>query len=396
MFNTITNVKNRNVIGNISLEELVYDLKNPSKVHKIAVDKARSLEKGSKNYDAIKKTLPCFVPNYTHNNYIKTDTIEKSTGFTYIDVDYELDIDFKDFTFIAASWKSLSGIGSGILVALDNYEELDTDLKTMRAIINSICEELDIKPDNCAVSRDRLNVIGYDLNTYYNPQFTRFNTSYSNTNEDKKVTLNENKKLSNRLLTECDFYDGDLRLSNYESKVENIVFKDDEVFLDYSDNPINFTQVYISKSIPVGERNSKVYKILSSVKALNPKLKPERLIGFANFINNNKCFEPMDAQEIDNICARINASTIPLFPNKMRKYIFNPIYTLTGVERRSLASSEYNKKRGNETKKRIFKLVKDWDFEKNGKFTFKSLAIKANLHYNTILKLKKEIENLRK
>lgn len=54
--------------------------------------------------------------------------------------------------------KSLSGVGSGIIVALDNYSELNTDLNTMRTIINSVCEVLDIKADKAAVSRDRLNV----------------------------------------------------------------------------------------------------------------------------------------------------------------------------------------------------------------------------------------------
>lgn len=168
MFNIITNVKNRTVIENISLDELINQLKNPSIIHKKIVDRARVLGKNSLEYDNIKKSLPCFVPNYTHNSYVKVDTINKSTGFIYIDVDYELSLDFSKFSFIAASWKSLSGVGSGILVALDDTVDIGVELKTMRAIINDICSTLDVKPDSCAVSRDRLNVIGYDYEAYYN------------------------------------------------------------------------------------------------------------------------------------------------------------------------------------------------------------------------------------
>ena len=195
MFNVITNVKNRTVIENISLDEFITQMKNPSVIHKKIVDKARLLGKDSLAYENIKKTLPCFVPNYTHNSYVKVDTIIKSTGFIYIDVDYELSLDFSKFSFIASSWKSLSGIGSGILVALDDSIDIGTDLKTMRAIINDICNTLDIKPDSCAVSRDRLNVIGYDYNIYYNENYSKYEVINIVNSSTKKVYKKENKKI---------------------------------------------------------------------------------------------------------------------------------------------------------------------------------------------------------
>lgn len=392
MFNIITNVKNRTVIENISLDELITQLKNPSIIHKKIVDKARTFDKKSKEYNDIKKSLPCFVPNYKHKEYVKTETIEKSTGFIYIDVDYKIDIDFSEFSFVASSWKSLSGVGSGIIVALDNYSELNTDLNTMRTIINSVCEVLDIKADKAAVSRDRLNVIGYDYNTYYNPNFTRFNTSFIDNKEDKKVVIRENKMLLERLDTDYHFYDGDLRLSNLDEMKEKLPFKDDILFLDMSDNPIKYTSIYIPKSIPVGTRNDTMFKILSSIKALNPLITKERFIGFANHINKNRCFEPMDKEELNNICNRLHSRNIPLFANKEQKYPFNPIYTLTGRERSSIASGEHNRKEGKKNTDKILKFVEDWDIIKDGKFTFKALSIKSGLSYKTILTRKKEIK----
>ena len=396
MFNIITNVKNRDVIDNITLEELVFHLKNPSVIHKKIVDKARALGKDSKQYEAIKKAVPCFVPNYNHNNYIKTETIEKSTGFIYIDIDYKLDINFSEFSFIAASWKSLSGIGSGILVALDDYDKLSTDLNTMKAIINSVCETLDIMPDKAAVSRDRLNVMGYDYDTYYNSNFTKFDTSFidnkEDNKEDKKVVTRENKKLLERLESDYHFYDGDLRLSNLEELKQNLPFKDDLLFLDMSDNPIKYTSIYIPKSIPLGDRNSKVFKILSSIKALNPLISKERFIGFAHHINNTKCFEPMNKEELNDICKKLINKHIPLFANKEQKYPFNPIYTLTGKERTSIASGEHNKKEGKKNTDKILIAVQEWDVNKDGKFTIKALSDKIGLSYKTVLTRKKEIK----
>ena len=391
MFNIIANVKNRDVIDNITLDELVHNLKNPSVIHKKIVDKARALGKDSKQYEAIKKALPCFVPNYNHNKYIKIDTIEKSTGFIYIDIDYKIDIDFSEFSFIAASWKSLSGVGSGMLIALDNYDKLGTDLKTMRAVINSICEVLDIMPDKAAVSRDRLNVMSYDYDTYYNPSFTRFSTSFINSIEDKKVVIGEDNNILTKLESDYHFYDGDLRLSNLDELKEKLHFEDDILFLDMSENPIKYTSIYIPKTIPVGGRNTKIFKILSTIKALNPLISRERFIGFANHINNTKCFEPMAKDEVSSICNRLINKNIPLFANKEQKYPFNPVYTLTGRERTSIASGERNRKEGKKNTDKMIIAAQEWDALQDGKFTMKALSIKIGLSYKTVLTRKKEI-----
>lgn len=394
MFNIITNVKNRTVIENISLDELINQLKNPSIIHKKIVDRARVLGKNSLEYDNIKKSLPCFVPNYTHNSYVKVDTINKSTGFIYIDVDYELSLDFSKFSFIAASWKSLSGVGSGLLVALDDTVDIGTDLKTMRAIINDICSTLDIKPDSCAVSRDRLNVIGYDYEAYYNENYSKYEVTNLINNSEYKVDKKENKKLSIRLARNVHFYEGDLRLSNIEDFISNFEHKDDELYIDMSDNPIEYTEVYIPKTIPKGDRNSRLFKILSSVRGLNPTLSKDRIIGFAKHINNTKCYEPITEDELINMCNRVSNSEPVLFSNKIKKYIFNPLYTLTGIERRNVASSASRKKIGKKTTDKLIEITLSWKEEVDGKFTLKALSEKSKVSYKTVLRRKKEINNL--
>lgn len=393
MFNLISNVKNRDIIDNISLPEFIYFLKNPSIVHKKIIDKARSIDKNSNEYLKIKQTLPCFVPNYNHNKYVKVNTIEKATGFIYIDVDYKLDLDFSKFSFIASSWKSLSGIGSGLLIAIEDNINIGTSLKNMRAIINDICNVLDIKPDNCAVSRDRLNVLSYDYDVYYNENYTKYNVDLLVDKEIKKVDYEKNKISSKRLECDVHFYDGDLRLSNIEDYTKDLVFEDDQLYIDMAENPIEYTEIYIPKSIVVGERNSRIFKIISGVKALNPNMSVERLIGFAKHINKSRCFEPMEDLELIAICSRIFNTEIKLFCNKIKKYPFNPIYTLSGRERTNIATSITRKKEAKKTTDYLLEMVESWDSKVDGKLTMKALAFKSGKSYKTVLR-RKNIKSL--
>src|SRR5690606_19404701 len=149
---------------------------------------------------------------------------------------------------------------------LDSTTEIGTDLKTMRKIINDICDKLDIKPDSCAVSRDRLNVIGYDYNTYFNKDYTKYNIDNLISISNKEVDINEKIKLKERLARYVHFYDGDLRLANLDDFIKDFEFKDDELYIDMSDSPIKYTDIYIPKSISVGNRNSTMFKILSAVR----------------------------------------------------------------------------------------------------------------------------------
>ena len=76
MFNIITNVKNRTVIENISLDELINQLKNPSIIHKKIVDKARVLGKNSLEYDNIKKYNIKYVYDIKQNICVNSDIID--------------------------------------------------------------------------------------------------------------------------------------------------------------------------------------------------------------------------------------------------------------------------------------------------------------------------------
>jgi hypothetical protein len=397
MFNIITNWKNREVINSITLEELVDQLKNPSTVHKKIVDKARELGKGSKQYAKIKESLPCIVPNYNHKDYVKADTITKSTGFIYIDIDYAVDIDFAKYDFIAASWKSLSNTGIGLLISVNNMDTINTDLKLLRCIINDISNVLDIKPDEAAISRDRLNVVGYDTDVYYNPNYTPYTiTSFTNNKEEeevilKKETFKNNNYINNRLRVDVHFFDYTLRLSNLDEMTKDLTFKDDELYKVFVDDKIKYTEAYIPKTIKMGSRNFTIFRLLSTIKALNPHINENRVRGIAKYLNN-KCYEQLSQEELNSIIIKVVKKDIKLFPNKTKTYIFNPIYTLDVYEKRVIRGEDKSKRAKEKMTSKLIAIINKWNKEEDGKFTMKALSIKAGVCYKTVLRYKKEIK----
>lgn len=121
MFSVISNVKNRNIIGQInSVAEFVEHLKDEKRKEVPEILKLREIKDKNKEYQAIKVTLPSICFNYTFkNNYVNTDNADESTGYLYFDIDGEKDFDY-DTTHITAFWKSVGGNGFGLLVKVRN------------------------------------------------------------------------------------------------------------------------------------------------------------------------------------------------------------------------------------------------------------------------------------
>lgn len=402
MIDLILNVKNRVVISQLSVEGLVESIKNPSNVHKSMINEARNLDRKSKKYKTIKENLPCIVPNYNHDSYVKASTIKNSTGFIYIDVDDNSDSDInpEEHPFIVAKWKSLSGIGSGYLISVDNKGE-DLSKSYLQKLIMSVSNDLDINPDLEAISRDRLNVISYDKDVYYNPNYTQYkykdnNLNIESNNINKNTSSNYNSNNTIRLLKDDNFYSKDIRMTNFDTLSNNYTFESDEVFKDLKDNKLKYAEVYIPKNISNGSRNSRLFKIISLIYGLNPNIEFKRLLGFSWSVNTTVCEEPLEESEVTNLVKKIHSTEPELFSNKEKRFIFNRDYMLTGKERKSIAITESNLQRGNDTTNLILDVINDWDFEKYGKITYKKIAKVSGKSYPTVSRRKEDIKEIMK
>lgn len=399
MFNLIVNVKNREVVSNISLEEFVHSMKNPTDIVKKTVDSARSVGKGSILYDKIKKNLPCFVPTYVHKDYVKTSTIETPTGFIYIDEDELSDINPADFPFVVSKWKSLSGSGYGWLVAVD-LEKDRVNVSYLKSVVKQVSEVMGINCDLGAVSVDRLNIIGYDEDIYYNPNYTKFQLGEDSALEvlsEVKEELKAGKSTKNRkcsqdtksnsfkLLSPNEhFFSNEIRYSNLEDMVKDYVFKDGEVVIDLKQDKIHYLEVYIPSKIYKGSRNSALYKYGSAIHVLNPNMGEKRFYSFMYKLNSSLCEEPLKTEEIKALTANILSNTKQAFSNKTRRFIFNPDYDLTGAERKSMCG--YLGRKADEADNTAFikEVVDNWNWVEQGKLTMKSVMRATGLSYSSI------------
>src|SRR5690606_22601959 len=219
---------------------------------------ARKVGKHNYPYDKIKGALPCFIPFYRHNNKVNKGTLKKSTNYIYIDIDEDVSFDPSQHDFVVACWKSLSGNGKGVLISVDNMvprKKVTTEI--LKKIGFEVSNSMDINPDLGAVSLDRVNVIGYDEDVYYNPQ----HSSYALSNNYKEESVKKNtKKLSsinktpsfNRLRLDDTFSNDGIRTSNLDDKIKDIVFGDNELVRDLGDDKIPYAHVFIPSKIDTG------------------------------------------------------------------------------------------------------------------------------------------------
>src|SRR5699024_978387 len=150
--NIINSITNRQISSNITLEGLVDFIKNPNSPHVPFINSARSFGKGSVAYDSIKKNnIPCAILNFNHSKgYVKGNTVSKPTGYLYIDVDNSLDVDLSS-DHISAYWKSLSGTGYSIVVAVKGLTKSNYKSATIE-----VSDLLDLPLDKGAISIDRV------------------------------------------------------------------------------------------------------------------------------------------------------------------------------------------------------------------------------------------------
>lgn len=291
----------------ITFNQLIDLIRQPNAV----VDLARSFGKGSPEYDQIKKSnLPVIFANgYNSNNTRSTKSYFKSTGYIYLDFDfdsveeceqYRLQLLISNYQFVSACWKSLSGIGLSILVRVNpdkcnKYQFLNYWDK-LNEIFNG---ELDKR------TRDyyRLLVIASDKNVYVNPNAVELDTIYQ---------IEYSYGLNYRTV---------IPLSEFESLDKPVVVPDglDVLQLDFFK--------YRIKKVSIGKRTSTIGAISMQLIVLNPDAPRKQLLNALLSFNRNYCIKPLTDKEVINILnANLNKSLPELIEltNKYRvkKYVF--------------------------------------------------------------------------
>lgn len=392
MFQIVSNIYNRSVIATITIDEFVNEVRSPGLATRYQINKAREVystspeKKNDSLYKSIKNSLPCITFLNTFDKYVSNENIIKSTGYMYIDVDNIDFIDLKNHSFVVCYWKSLSNNGYGIVIKYDVNSVLD-----LQDCVSELSEVLGISLDKNAVSKDRLNVISYDENIYYNKNYTEY------TFNNKKMVSNTyiNTNLINRLqVIDTTYEEGNLRFSNLEELIKSYDF-DGNPFIDLGDNKLQYAEVFIPKEIFDGNRNKSMYVLCSQIRGLNPWITEDYLLKVCNTINKDKFKPQLDFRELVDIVRKVCSKKEPVVMlNKTKRILFNPDYVLTKKEKQSMTATQIRGVEAEKNTKKIITCLNSWDFERLGKISQSKLAKETGFGIATIKRRAKKINHI--
>jgi hypothetical protein len=369
------------VLGNITIDEFLNTIKegNDSLDH---IKEARLYYSDDKTtYKHIKTTkLPAYALNFTFNGVRRNNAISNSTGYIYLDVDGNTDIDTSN-PLIFATWLSLSGTGRGILVQTKNI-----NLQNFVYSYDAITKELGINSDIGARKPTQINVLSYDPDLY-----TNYESKVWEYIEEEIVSKKD--QYTKYIGVSVDNVMGEkqkvLRFNNLDEVMLTLDFKGRDFI--YSFKGIKYAEAFLPFVIRNGERNTILTAYLIQLRALNLNISYATLLKTANSVNENRCLQKLPQDEIKEIVKYV-MKLIGLTPNfnKIRKIVINPTFKGNA---KTLTVNVVNKViRRNNSRRKIQSKIDNWDFESNGRITQRALAKTIPMNIKTIGDYAEEFE----
>lgn len=381
MFQVIENWQKRKIIDSVSIDSLVSMVRNPSNEYLKKVSEIRKYPRKSKEYDNIKKTLPCFTTAFNFRGYISNKNIGKSTGYLYLDIDDSDNIDL-EHPSIVFYCKSISNKGYSVIVGV-----IGVTPDNIQKVTRSVAQELDIKLDEDAISKDRLTVISYDINAYYNPEHTYF--LYEN-----GILKNPHHNTIHNIYISNDCNGGKIRKDNLFEFTKDIDFNG-ELYKDFKNNKIEYTKLVTPfKEVLDGNRNTTMNKICFIMKGLNPEMDKDLTFSYLQSINVSKFSPTLSETEVKSIIDSVfRIEKIELYPNTSRRFIYNPDYDLSDGDKRVLNIKAINNDRVDKTKQDINNFIDNWKYDEFGKITQAKLIMVSCKNKKTIEKYYPEFKS---
>lgn len=391
MINKIDYCTNRTITGSFqNIGEVVEFIRTPPPEHIELVQYARSLERGSEEYKSIKiKKLPAITINFNFSGrYIIGKNITDPTGYLYVDIDNITEKDLEiNMAYVCAYWRSLSDTGLTLVVKATGLTQYN-----LKAATEEIAKVLDIPYDPQAVSIDRLTVLSYDPNAYYNDNVDVFpiaemELDQPERNNQLEKSTHYNTIKYNSIGYDCNGYK--LRFNNLDELLQpfNIVF-DENGFYDLGrDNKLEYAQVFVPfKKIGEGKRETILKSIAYQLVALNKDVNRIILLKYLNSINDGKMSPPLHSSEVFQIFKKVykQINNIEPIPNAQRRFIYDKTKKLSPTDKRKLNLKKINQDRKNRTVSELLGVVKNWDYSLNGKITIKKLCEVTGKNKKTI------------
>lgn len=394
MINKIESCKKRQITDSFqNIGDVVEFIKNPPSEHIKLVNHARKLERNSEEYKNIKiNRMPAVSVGFNFaNGYIKGDNMSSPTGYLYIDVDGYTEEDFEINTaYVCAYWRSLSNTGVSIVVKV---EGLTT--KNLKVATSKIAELLDIPYDDRAVSIDRLTVLTYDPNAYYNDN-TEIIPIQELLPDDAEAIVDSTKSThfntiikDNLLGYECNGYK--LRFNNLNELLQPLDIQFDENgFHDLGkDNKLKYAQVFIPfKAINIGKRESILKSIACQLVALNKNAPKALTLKYLQTVNAKVMRPQLSSTEVNTTLNKVYNKRKDIQPklNASRRFIYDSSKNLTTTEKRQLNAIQMGKDKVDKTKQELLTVMKNWDIKQYGKMTIDKIKKVTGKNKKTVQK----------
>lgn len=394
MINRISHCANRTIIGSFhNIGGVVQFIRNPPSEHIELVENARSLKKGSSEYQNTKKyKLPAITINFNFSNgYIIGKNVSKPTGYLYIDVDNLTEQDLEiNSAYVCAYWRSLSNKGLTLVVKVDG---LTPD--NFKIVTQEIANALDIPYDPQAVSIDRLTVLSYDPNAYYNDNVEVFpvaemipvEIAQDSTTVGTKKSTHYNTINYNSIGYDCNGYN--LRFNNLDELLQTYeIVYDEHGFYDLGkDTKLNYAHVFVPfKMVSEGNRENILKSITYQLVALNKDVDKKILLKYLYSVNSGKMNPPLGNNEVMETFEKVYRQLNGIEPiiNAERRFIYDKAKKLSPTDKRRLNLKKINKDRKDKTISEILNVMQDWDYSLNGKITINKLCEATGKNKKTI------------
>jgi len=371
------NIKNPKVLDEIDIYDFLECVRRPEQETKNLIDKAREFKANRQVelYYKIKGKLPCFTLNFSFDNRKNNKTIKAPTGFIYIDVDNQLDVDLSN-NLVFASWKSLSALGRGVLVKVEGLT-----LDNFKTTYLSIARSINIYADKHAAKATQYTIHSYDEDIYINYDSTTWYVKEEVKNTPTTSIYKKEKK------------DTSVPGEKYEiryNKIADLDFNGKD-YLFFPDEKLAIPEAYIPSVIRVGARNQILSAFAYQIRALNPDQPEEGFKQYIMRVNRSRCTEPLKENEVIRIVSKILKLEFlePIY-NSPRRIIFSPKSTLTNGEKSKMTNKYLGMLRSNKTKFKIKECLDNWNTLELGKVTQKKLALESGKNIKTIQKYYKE------
>lgn len=379
MINKINYCTKRAITGSFqNIEEVVEFIKSPPTEHQELVQYARTLERGSEEYTAIKiSKLPAVTINFSFSNgYIIGKNVSTPTGYLYIDVDNLTEQDFDiNTTYICAYWRSLSNTGLTLVVKVDGLTP-----HNFKTATEEIAKVLDIPFDKRAVSIDRLTVLSYDPNAYYNDNVEVFPVAELVSGHSVELSSTDSENFRDTIIKDNSLIGihcyGKIRYNNLDEVIQglNIIY-DDRGIYDCGQDKVKYHSAFMPKRVSEGNREKTLGLYAKRLLLLNPDLDKKtlsKMIFRANMINLQT---PLESSEVRGIIDKAFNNRQNPRTNKTKRFFFEDV-TLTAVEKSRKCLEVLNQERRQRTQEKkniISELFCNWDCHTDGKISPKKV-----------------------